>query len=222
MKKIAFFGVILVLLAASAVPVLARSPGNNNGNAGDEGNALSQTVAQRAQQHEEHQVQDRNQEQGTQHAQNNNQNQFTESNGMGNGNQMQLSRRRTPIYLQGTITAIDPSMQTVTVNLTHGNAQLKASIGMTLTLQADDSTQIYKIIQGHDDHKTGTSMGIAKSTRQNNGEQGTGNRLAITFDQLLVNDIVAIHGDLVEGVYQATLVTVYVPMSVGAPTGAQP
>jgi len=204
MKRIAFFGAILVLLAASAVPVLAKTPGNNNGNAANGGSAITQNLPEELQQQAEHQVQDHNQSQGAQHSQNANHNQFRETNEVGNGSQGQSSRMRTPFYLQGSITAIDTVTQTLTVSITHGNAQVKASIGMTLTLQANDSTQIYKIIQGND------------------GEMETGNRLPITFDQLAVNDIVAIHGNLVDGVYQVTLITVYVPMSMGAPMNVQP
>jgi len=204
MKRIAFFGAILVLLATSAVPVLAKTPGNNNGNAANGGSAITQNLPEELQQQAEHQVQDHNQSQGAQHSQNANHNQFRETNEVRNGSQGQSSRMRTPFYLQGSITAIDTVTQTLTVSITHGNAQVKASIGMTLTLQANDSTQIYKIIQGND------------------GEMETGNRLPITFDQLAVNDIVAIHGNLVDGVYQVTLITVYVPMLIGAPMNVQP
>jgi hypothetical protein len=222
MKRIAYFGVILVLLAASAVPVLAKTPGNNNGNPGNGGKVVTPTVPQGTQQHAELQVQDQNQAQGNPHSQNDNHNQFKETNGHGKDNHGQSSRMRTPFYLQGTITAVDSLTQVITVKLTHGNAQVKASIGMTLTLQAGENTQIFRIIQGNDDNQSGTSTGINTSTEENNDEQEVGNRLPITFDELAVNDIVAIHGNLVDGVYQVTLITVYVPMSMGAPMGIQP
>jgi hypothetical protein len=221
MKRFAYFGVILLLLAAVAVPALAKTPGNNPGNSGNPGSAFTQDTPQGTQQQEQNQVQDQNRSQRSEHAQNNNHNQIKESNVVGNGNQGQSSRMRTPFYLQGTITAIDPPTQTITVSLTHGNAPVKASIGMTMTLQATGSTQFYKIVQGNDAGETPGS-GIAPAASADNEEQETGNRGSIMFDQLAVNDIVAIHGNLVDGIYQMTLLTVYVPMSMGNPMGIEP
>jgi hypothetical protein len=204
MKKIAFFGVILVLLVATAVPVLAKSPDKTNGNSGKAQN-VTVPLSSVEQEQERQQVQDQNQQHGMQQSQIHNQNKFEENNqnGMGVGNQGQSSRMRTPFYLQGTITSTDAGLQTITVSVYHANAQLKASMGMTLTLQASDTTLIYQIMQGY------------------GGESNTSSRVAIPFDQLLVNDIVAIHGNMVDGVYQATLVTVY-SMGIGGLTNSQP
>lgn len=205
MKKIAFFGIVLVLLAATAVPVLAKSPDKNNGNNANGGKVTVPVVSSAEQEQEKQQVRDQNQQHGMQQSQIHNQNQFRENNqnGVGMGNYGQSTRMRTPFYLQGTITATDAVLQTITVSINHANAQLKTSIGMTLTLQASDTTLIYKITQGYE------------------GESNTGSRVAIPFDQLSVNDIVAIHGNLVDDAYQATLVTVY-SMGIGGLTGSQP
>ena len=208
MKKIAYFVIALALLAATAVPVLAKAPDKSNGNTPKAGNMTVPSVSSTEQEQEKQQVQDNNQQHGMQHSQIHNQNQFQEDNhngmGMGMGDQGQSSRMRTPFYLQGTITATDAVSQTITVSVYHANAQLKTFIGITLTLQASDTTQLYKINQGND------------------GEPYTGNRVAIPFDQLAVNDIVAIHGNLLDGVYQTTMVTVYTPMGIGGFVGGQP
>ena len=202
MKKFAFLGIVLVLLAATAVPVLAKSPNNGKGNTPNGGNVTVPVVSSAEQEQEQQQVQDHNQQHGMQMSQIHNQNQFKEENqnAIGMGNQGQSSRMRTPFYLQGTITAADPGLQTITVSVYHANAQLKASIGMDLTLQASDTTLIYKIMQA------------------NNAESDAGSRVAIPFDQLAVNDIVAVHGNLVDGVYQCMMVTVY-SMGIGGLNG---
>ncbi|PWB51465.1 MAG: hypothetical protein C3F13_13565 [Anaerolineales bacterium] len=130
---------------------------------------------------------------------------------------------RSPFYLQGEISAIDPATQTITVTLTHGNAQVKQYIGETLALQFTDTTQIYKITQGNDE---GSEMGEPGALNMGNPEtegsaEDGSNRVAIPFEQLAVGDRVAIHGNLLDGVFTATLVTVYVGMPAGEPVGDQ-
>jgi hypothetical protein len=130
---------------------------------------------------------------------------------------------RTPFYLQGEISAINSATHTITVTLTHGNAQVKQYIGGTLTLQATDATQIYKFTQGNEgESELGESAypNMDSSETESSAEDGS-NRVAIPFDQLAVGDKVAIHGNLLDGAFTARLITVYVGMPAGEPVGDQ-
>jgi hypothetical protein len=80
---------------------------------------------------------------------------------------------------------------------------VKQYIGTQLTLLVPDGTPIFKIVQG------GTETGTSTATGTN--EDGTpGNRVPIPFEQLAVDQKVAIHGNLVNGVFIARLITVYI------------
>ena len=120
----------------------------------------------------------------------------------------------TPFYLQGTITEIMTGTEAISVTLTHGNAMVKQFIGLDLTIKATEATQIFKITQGNEDES-----GEGESAT---GEEGDANRVAISFDQLAVGQKVAIHGNLVDGVYTARLITEYIQTPLGESTGEQP
>jgi hypothetical protein len=220
MKRVTILGTILIMLAVLVVPVMAKSPTNPNSGVTKPGQGNTTGVSSgdnnqvRDQQQEKQQTQDRNGNNGAR----GNSNHGEE----GNGNQEQ-SRMRTPFYLQGEISAIDPATQTITVTLTHGNAQVKQYIGGSLTLQATEATQIFKITQGDEgEPEMGESAAPSTDNSQSEsaGENGS-NRVAIPFDQLAVGDVVAIHGNLVSSVFTATLITVYVRMPAGEPVGDQ-
>ncbi len=216
MKKVAYLGVILALLVFAVVPALAKGGNNGNGNSSSAGNSTTPVVVSKGDKDQgKGQDKDKNQDRDR-----------DQNHAGGNGNQGQSSRMRTPFYLQGTLTAVDNTAKTITVEVVHANAQVKSSIGMTITLQYTDTTQIFKLTQGEDENETNVSQSSSPSitTTTDEDETENGNRVAISFDDLqqLIGDKVAIHGNLVNGVYQLTLVTVYVPMSVGEPTGNRP
>lgn len=215
MKKITILGVIFILLMALVVPAMAKSPVNNDkGNPG-KGDTPVVTTGDGNSESDQEGQQDQNQ-----HQNNSNHGNGNHGNG-GNGNQ-NSSRMRTPFYLQGTIKSIDPVAKTITVTLVHGNARVKQFIGGDLTLQTTETTQYFKINQMDEN---GTSSGESSSpslstSESENGEDGS-NRVAITFDQLAVGDIVAIHGNLLNNVFTTRLVTVYVRAPEGEPVGGQ-
>jgi hypothetical protein len=194
MKKVIIIGLVIILLAFSAVPVLADKPGNGqgNGNGAVQGNGLV----------------DRDQSKQHDRDHPNNGNGKPSHPNPGSSNQ-HSSRMRTPFYLQGTITTINPTTKTLTVNVVHGNARVKSYIGSTLTVTATDLTMIFKITQG----QASTSAPTTGPT----SDETPGNRVPINFNQLAVGDKLAIHGNVVEGVYMARLITVYVKLAVGQP-----
>ena len=203
MKKIAIFSLVLILVAVSAVPVMAAggpSNGHGNGNSAGQGNAGGNQDQTRDRDKDKIQNRDR----------------IANSGAGGQGNS-EHTRMRTPFYLQGTITAIDAAAKTLTVTLTHGNARVKEYIGTNLTLQASDGTLIYQLTQGGD----GSDDSATSSTSDN----GTPAKIAITFAelaQLPVGLKVAIHGNLVDGVYNARLITVYIRTPLSQESGEQP
>jgi hypothetical protein len=213
MKKVAFLGVVLILLAALAVPAMAKSPNHGNGNGG-KGGQPSSTEASSA-----------DQNQGIQVNQHNDHGQGNQGNhgAKGNGNQGH-THPNTPFYLQGTIKTVDVGNKTIIVTLTHGNAMVKQFIEKDLPIKATDATQIFKITQGIDDESgEGESVTPALSSSESGAsEEGDPNRVAIPFDKLVVGQRVAIHGNLVEGVYTARLITMYIQMPVGELVGIQP
>jgi hypothetical protein len=213
MKKVAFLGVVLILLAALAVPAMAKSPNHGNGNGG-KGGQPSSTEASSA-----------DQNQGIQVNQHNDHGQGNQGNhgAKGNGNQGH-THPNTPFYLQGTIKTVDVGNKTIIVTLTHGNAMVKQFIEKDLPIKATDATQIFKITQGIDDESgEGESVTPALSSSESAAsEEGDPNRVAIPFDKLVVGQRVAIHGNLVEGVYTAILITMYIQMPVGELVGIQP
>ncbi len=199
MKKFMFLGLVLVLLAFAAIPVFAASS-NGHGNGGN----TSQNGSGNGNQ---------NRGQGVGH----DKNQSNKPNGQGNHGQG--NRMRTPFYLQGEIKSI--TGMTVTVTVTHANAQAKQFIGTDITITVTDTTKIFKINQTAEEGEGTTTAAPAMSSTD---DETPGNRVPITFADLKAGDIVAIHGNVVGGVYQATLITVYVraPESGETTMGAGP
>ena len=200
MKKVFLVGLVIVLLSFAVVPVMAAGPHNGHGNGNKSGqgnNAANQTK-------------DTTLVRGHSHNKGNTLN--------GKNNTQTGNRQKTPFYLQGTITVINPTAKTLTVSVFHGNARVKLYIGTDLAINATATARVFKItqvIEEADSPYPAPSTGvppitsIAPSTNSNN-EETPGERVAITFEQLAVGDKVAIHGNLVGSVYTATLITVYV------------
>jgi hypothetical protein len=212
MKKVAFLCVVLILLAVLAVPAMAKTPNHGNGNGGGAGKPSSTEIISPD-------------ENGGNQA--NHQNQHNQGNGGNHGARGNRNQGRThpntPFYLQGTIKTITGT-DTITVTLTHGNAMVKQFIGDDLAIKVTNTTQIFKIVQGSDDESgegESENPDINSSESETNGE-GEGNRVAIHFGDLKVGQYVAIHGNLVDKVYTARLITVYLPMTAGEPVGEQP
>jgi hypothetical protein len=221
MKKIAYLGIVLILLAVIAVPAMAKSPNNNgNGNGGSHGNGNGASAGESSTG-----VIPADQGQGNQ---TNHQNQHDQGNRgnsgvRGNGNQGQ-THPNTPFYLQGTVDKIDTGTGTITVTLTHGNAMVKQFIGTYLKIKVTGATQIYEITREVDDEAGGgeSTAPILTSSESATSNEGDSNRVIIPFDQRIVNQKVAIHGNLVNGVYTARLITVYIQAPVGETAGEQP
>jgi hypothetical protein len=208
MKKVTLLGVIFILIAVSAMPVMAASQGNGHGNGNNPGQGNSSNAHDQTKEQKQEQIKVKNRYEINNHGVG------------GNGNQNHM-RMRTPFYLQGTITAVDTISQTLTVELYHGNAQVKQYLGADLELQASDTTLIFKIIQGDDsegEETEGTSGQAATTSSETaNGDDNDmpSNRVPITFDQLEVGQQVAIHGNVVDTDYNARLITVYIQMPIG-------
>jgi hypothetical protein len=209
MKKVAYLAIVLVLLVAFTVPAMAKSPKNNgNGNGGGHGNGNSGVA------------------QGNQ-ANHGNQNNHGNSGVKGNGTQGR-THPNTPFYLQGTISSVVVETQTISVTLTHGNAMVKQFLGEDLAIKVTAATQIFKITQGVEgeagEGESETPEGSSSESATN--DEGVGNRVPIPFNQLAVGQYVAIHGNLMDEVYTARLITVYIrtPVgeTVGEPVGEQP
>jgi hypothetical protein len=194
MKKVTILAIVLVLLVVSVVPVMAKGPkhGQGNGSTPGQGNSTGVNPGDRIQ--ERQQNQDRGAKIST----------------SGNGNHGQ-TRMRTPFYLQGVISAVDRGAKTIKVTLIHGNAQVKQYIGLELTLQANDATQIFKVTQVDEEE---SESDWSTTPTLSNEETDTG-RVPFTFDKLAAGQKVAIHGDLVNSVYTVRLITVYIQMTVG-------
>jgi hypothetical protein len=208
MKKVTLLGLVLILLAVSVVPVMAKGgppnghgngvgtgQGNNGGNHGQGGD----------------QTQERQQERDSNPG----------SHGNGSNN-----RARRPFYLQGTISAIDTTAKTITVTVFHGNAPIKQYIGEDLMLYTDDSTLIFELTQGGDSEGEGSQTGTTTTSNDSSTGGSPSNRVPIKFKNLEVGQKVAIHGNLVAGVeepvYTARLITVYIRADVGEPDSDQP
>jgi hypothetical protein len=213
MKKLAYLSVVVVMLFVLVVPAMAKTPphGNGNGNGNGQGNSESVNPSDQGQGNQAHR--------DSQHNHENNGN----NGANGNGNTTS-TRNRTPFYLQGTIKSIDTAAKIVTVTLFHGNAQVKNYLFTDLAIQATESTLIFKQTQG-DVGEAG--MGESATPTMSNQEEATdgngdANKVAIPFDQLEVGKKVAIHGNLIEGVFTARLITEYVQPTVGEPVGETP
>jgi len=200
MKKITVLCLVLVMLAASAVPVLAAN-GGNNGHGNSQGQGNGNNGGDQDQQQDQNRDQDRNKDKD------NNSNPGSAENW-----KHEHKNRRSPFYLQGTISALDAGAGTITVTLTHGNAKVKEYIGSDLTMLTNENTLIFQITQGDEISGTlGTDSGDVGDT-DDDGEPS--NRIPITFDQLAVGQKVAIHGNLVDQIYTARLITVYIRETV--------
>lgn len=138
MKKVAVLGIILVLLAVSVVPVMAGN-GHGNGNGNGQGNNSGNGVQT---------------------------NQGKHGNIGIRGNGKQGKQKRAPFYLQGYITAVGSG--TITVKLTHGNAQVKQYIGADLTIAITGTVQIYTLSQGEGSEGESEGM-LAPSTTTGSG-----------------------------------------------------
>ena len=197
MKKVTLLSFVLILLAVSVVPVMAAGPNNGHGNRGNsgQGNSAGDQTSQ----------QDKNQTR-------------TQDRGPGRNGNQGSNRMRTPFYLQGTITAATAT--TITVKLIHGNAQVKPYFSTGLTVQFTASTKLFKLTQGgegEDTAESGVPATSEESPATNSDEDTPGNRVPTTPDQLQIGLKVAIHGNVVANVFNATLITVYIQTPVLPP-----
>jgi hypothetical protein len=215
MKKVTLLAVVFILLAATVVPVMAAGPGNSHGNGNNQGQGSGTGTQDQEQEQTRDQVKIRIRDRINNH-------------GVGaNGNQSPM-RMRTPFYLQGTIKSVDVDLKMVTVDLYHCNAQVKEYLGTELVLQASDSTLIFKITQGDEsegEETDGTKSLVPTTSNENvnvDENETPGNRVPIPLDQLKAGDKVAIHGNVVESFFQATLITVYTEMPLGQPVLVKP
>jgi hypothetical protein len=206
MKKIALVSLVLLLLAVSVTPVMAAGGNNGHGNGNGNTNGNNGNHGGTSEQAHERQLerkQDRSSNPGSH----------------GNGSDQYVRR---PFYLQGTISAIDLAAKTVTVTLVHGNSKVKEYIGSDLLLQTTEGTLIFKITQGGDDDDDGDDTSSPTASNETDDEDTPGNRVPIPFDQLEVGQSVAIHGNLMDSVYTARLITVYIRALEGEPETSEP
>ncbi len=217
MKKFTMIGLVIVLLAFSAIPVLAAGPNHGRGNGANSGQSSNGG--------------ERNQNRGQ--ANNHGRGNQVNAPGTRGRNNADSKRMRTPFYLQGTIESIKTTAMTITVQVVHGNAQVKQFVGagnMPITIVLTGTTKVFKITQAGDEDETETAA-PAPSTSSSDDETPA-SRVAITtgIAGLNVGDIVAIHGNVVQttannvvtNVYNATLVTVYVREATGQPEVVTP
>jgi hypothetical protein len=218
MKKVAYLSIVLIMLAVITVPVMAKTPPHGNGNGNSSGKDTSTGVN----------PSDQGQGNHSDHQNQGNHNNNGNNGGNGNGS-ASSTRNRTPFYLQGTIKSIDPGTKIITVTLFHGNAQVKNFMYTDLAIQATDATLIFKLTQGDAGETTGGEavggesatpvMSSSEATSSGENDSNDSNKVAIPFDQLEVGKVVAIHGNLVDGVYTARLITEYVRSTDGEPVG---
>jgi hypothetical protein len=205
MKKVTLLSLVLILLAVSVAPVMAAGPNNGHGNGGSAGQGNGNGNQDQTRQ------QDKDQNRNRDRVRIN-----TPGSG-GNGNR-EHARMRTPFYLQGTITATTAS--TITVTLIHGNAQVKQYFSTGLTVQITASTKLFKLThggEGEDTAESGVPATSEESPAPNSDEDTPGNRVPTTPDQLQIGQKVAIHGNVVANVFNATLITVYIQTLVLPP-----
>jgi hypothetical protein len=209
MKKVALLSLVLILLAVSVVPVMAAGGppnGHGNGVSAGQGNNGENGDKEKQRERDQERLKDRD---------------SISNPGSGGNGHHEHNRMRTPFYLQGTILAVD-SAGTITVTLTHGNAQVKQYIGTTLAIQTNKDTLIFRITQGEETEE-GTDRTTAPTTNSELiQDESDSNRVSIPIDQLEATQKVAIHGNLVDGVYMARLVTVYIKTQVGQPAVEEP
>ncbi len=223
MKRITIFGIIFVLLAVAVVPVMAKSPAHGNGKGNGNGNGVKLTTPVPSSLPNSTGV-------DTATHPNNGRGRDKTNWGVGNslsknnGAQNQ-SRKSTPFYLQGIISAVDPVSETITVTLTHGNAQVKQFIGAELTIQGGNAV-VYQLTQGNDDDEdigqaTVPSVSSIAGETNENDDEGNPAKIVIPFADLedFIGNKVAIHGRVMEDKYVAALITVYISEPVGEPGG---
>ncbi len=228
MKKFALLSLVLILLAASAVPVFAADgpKGHGHGVGAGQGSGGGQGSGAASDDQSEH---------GSANGQS-----HRNSNHERNGNHG--NSRPGPFYLQGTISALDAGAKTITVTLTHGSARVKQFIGTDLVLQLTDGTMIFKLTQSGDEGSS-TEAAPSSSGSATSDEGGPSNRVPVTFADLAVGQKVAVHGFVTEShgavinsapstaaaptspvtlVYTARLITIYVNSLVGGPVIEKP
>ncbi len=198
MKKLTILGLVIVLLAFSAMPVFAAGPnGHGHGNGGGQGNGVGNQTKQ----------QDKEQKQ-------------LRHSSSGQGMRNQTVTHRTPFYLQGTISSVDGGNFTITVLVHHGNARVKQFIGADLVLATTNTTKYFEVLQGEDTEPEGT--GDVAPAASSTGDDSSTGKIVIGFADLESPDIVAIHGYVVGEVYTATVITVYDSGVGGLPEVEQP
>jgi hypothetical protein len=201
MKKVALLSLILVLLAASVVPAMANDlASNGRGNGVSTGHGNNGGNGNQDKQREQGQEKDQDQLHGRNKSSSHNAHQ-------------EHMRMRTPFYLQGTISSLGAEI--LTVKLTHGNAQVKQYLSTDLDIQTDGNTQFFLITQGDEISGTlGTDAGVVSNV---NDDGTPSNRVPIHFEDLQVGQRVAIHGNLVDSIFTARLITVYIMKDNGEP-----
>ncbi len=219
MKKLFILGTILVLLVVAVVPVMAKSPhGNGNGNGNGNGVKLTTPVPSLSSNTSDDMVTHPNNGRGHGKSNQGMGNSLSKNNGAQN-----QGRRSTPFYLQGTISAVDVTSDTITVTLTHGNAQVKQFIGTELFIKGEDAV-VFEVTQGDDDEGEmigqATSPTVSSIAGATNDEDNPA-KMEIPFDLLAerIGKKVAIHGRVIDGEYIATMITVYVTEPVGESGG---
>jgi hypothetical protein len=205
MKKVALLSLVLLLMAVSVAPAMAGDGQNNGqGNPVNAGHGNNGGKGDQEKQKDQDKTQDRDREQDQLHDM---------SRSSSHNGHREHTRMRTPFYLQGTISALGDG--TITVTLTHGNAQVKESIGKDLDIQTNEGTQIFQITQGGEISGTvGTDTSAASDV---SNDETPANRVPIPFEDLQVGQRVAIHGNLVDSILTARLITVYVRAPDGEP-----
>ncbi len=209
MKKVTTLVVILILLAVSVMPAMAASNQSNGRGNGNGGNS-SQTThgGNKDQTQERDQTRLSNPGRGNKHS----------AVGVRNG-----MRARTPFYLQGTITAASTTLtDTLTISLTHGNAPVKPFFATGITVTVPTDTIIIEFTQGGEGEEVGEGAeneGTSSGATNQNGEGTPGNKVRVTFDELIKGEYkgeyVAIHGNVINGVFTARLITVYLRGPIG-------
>jgi hypothetical protein len=208
MKKLLLISLVVILLSATVVPAMAGS-GSSNGQGNSTGVAPGNSNGgdnDRDQERDKDQLKDRDQIKDKDRIRDN-------SSAISNKfkNQAETKWMFAPFYLQGIITAVDAGAYTLTVNVVHANAKVKAFMGNDLSITGTESTQIFQITQGGE--YSGT-LGLTPTTYDDSAgtnDDGTpSNRIPITFDQLVVGQKVAVHGKLVDTIYTARLITAYI------------
>jgi hypothetical protein len=201
MRKFTIIGIVIVLLAFSAIPVFGAGPNNGHGNGNGVGQSNTTGDKNQTRQQDKDQTQNRDQVRLS------NPGRSALRNQAGN-------RMRQPFYLQGTIKSINSTNHTLTITVFHANARAKQFIGTDLVVTVSTTARIFEVHQGNDSEGSASSTpSFSTAPSASSNDEGPGERVAITFSKLAAKDIVAIHGNLVGEVYNATLITVYTKLA---------